>query len=352
MGDDSEWMKLPIDQKCEHKVWKARLNGYEEALKLFQRVEDEKSPEWGKYLGLIKTFVTDSNAVAQLKGLEAALAFIENAHIAGKTTGEVVSGVVNKVFNQPKARAKELGMDICLMYIEIEKAEMVQEELLKGLDNKNPKIMVACTKTITKALSEFGSTIISLKPVVNVLPKQFESRDQAVRNEAKLLAVEIYKWIRDALRHSLQSINSVQLKELEEEWVKLPPSPPKQTRFLRSQQDLKAKFEQQAQGGDNSEAMDLLPVELQVEVLKYVGIMDLLNVEKAYGHMPSIRTPSLWREVKMYRIDDQYLPEVWEFMTKEVVGKDANVMLVTLAAKCLAGLATGLRKTFGPYAGQ
>lgn len=66
------------------KVWKARLNGYEEALKLFQRIEDEKSPEWGKYLGLLKRFVTDSNAVAQLKGLEAALAYVENAHVAGK----------------------------------------------------------------------------------------------------------------------------------------------------------------------------------------------------------------------------------------------------------------------------
>lgn len=65
-------------------VWKARLNGYEEALKLFQRISDERSPEWGKYLGLIKKFVTDSNAVAQLKGLEAALAFVENAHVAGK----------------------------------------------------------------------------------------------------------------------------------------------------------------------------------------------------------------------------------------------------------------------------
>lgn len=65
-------------------VWKARLNGYEEALKLFQRIADEKSPEWGKFLGLIKKFVTDSNAVAQLKGLEAALVFVENAHVAGK----------------------------------------------------------------------------------------------------------------------------------------------------------------------------------------------------------------------------------------------------------------------------
>lgn len=53
-------------------------------MKLFQKIEDEKSPEWGKYLGLIKKFVTDSNAVAQLKGLEATLAFIENAHVAGK----------------------------------------------------------------------------------------------------------------------------------------------------------------------------------------------------------------------------------------------------------------------------
>lgn len=64
-------------------LWKARLNGYEEALKLFQKIDD-KSPEWSKYLGLIKKFVTDSNAVAQLKGLEAALAYVENAHVAGK----------------------------------------------------------------------------------------------------------------------------------------------------------------------------------------------------------------------------------------------------------------------------
>lgn len=65
-------------------VWKARLSGYTEALQHFQRITDEKSPEWGKYQGLIKKFVTDSNAVAQLKGLEAALAYVENAHVASR----------------------------------------------------------------------------------------------------------------------------------------------------------------------------------------------------------------------------------------------------------------------------
>lgn len=64
--------------------------------------------------------------------------------------------MVTKVFNQPKARAKELGTDICLMYVEIEKAEVVQDELLKGLDNKNPKIVVACMETLRKALRSVG----------------------------------------------------------------------------------------------------------------------------------------------------------------------------------------------------
>lgn len=65
-------------------VWKARLSGYTEALEHFQRITDEKGPEWGKYQGLIKTFVSDSNSVAQLKGLEAALAYVENAHVASR----------------------------------------------------------------------------------------------------------------------------------------------------------------------------------------------------------------------------------------------------------------------------
>nr|XP_020441313.1 cytoskeleton-associated protein 5 isoform X2 [Monopterus albus] len=360
MGDDSEWMKLPIDQKCEHKVWKARLNGYEEALKLFQRIDDEKNPEWAKYLGLIKKFVTDSNAVAQLKGLEAALAFVENAHVAGKTTGEVVSGVVTKVYNQPKARAKELGIDICLMYIEREKAEVVQDELLKGLDNKNPKIVVACIETLRKALSEFGSKIVTLKPVVKVLPKQFESREKAVRDEAKLLAVEIYRWIRDALRPSLQNINSVQLKELEEEWVKLPSSPPKQTRFLRSQQDLKAKFEQQQAQGEQSDG------EEEVDTAAAMDPYELLEAVEILSKMPKDFYEKI--EAKKWQERKEALEAV-EALTKnpkldpgdygdlvralkKVVGKDANVMLVSLAAKCLAGLATGLRKKFGTYAGQ
>uniref|UniRef100_A0A8B9JJH3 Cytoskeleton associated protein 5 n=1 Tax=Astyanax mexicanus TaxID=7994 RepID=A0A8B9JJH3_ASTMX len=353
MGDDSEWMKLPTDQKCEHKVWKARLSGYTEALQQFQRITDEKSPEWGKYQGLIKKFVTDSNAVAQLKGLEAALAYIENAHLASRTAGEVVSGVVCKVFNQPKARAKELGSDICLMYIEIEKAEAVQEELLKGLDNKNPKIALACVEVLRRAISEFGSKVVTLKPVVKVLPKLFESREKAVRDEAKLLAVEVYRWIRDALRPPLQNINSVLLKELEEEWAKLPTSAPRQSRFLRSQQDLRAKFEQQQQnagdGGDEGDGeISYLFTIRSISVLNFYTI-DLNEAKKWQERKEALE--ALETLTKNPKLESGEYGDVVKALNK-VIGKDSNVMLVTIAAKCVAGLAAGLRKKFSTYAGH
>ncbi|TRY98082.1 hypothetical protein DNTS_023531 [Danionella cerebrum] len=292
MEDDSEWKKLPIDQKCEHKIWKARLCGFEEALKLFNTITDEKSPEWGKYLGLIKKFVTESNAIAQLKGLEAALAYIENAHVAG---------------------------------------------------------------------NEFGSKIITLKPVVKVLPKLFESREKAVRDEAKLLAVEIYRWIRDALRAPLQNINSVQLKELEEEWVKLPTSAPKQTRFLRSQQDLKAKFEQQAAGddeadGDNEDEAEAVQVD-SYELLEAVEILSKLpkdfyeKIEAKKWQERKEALEAVETLTKNPKIESGDYGDLVRAL-KKVIGKDTNVMLVSTAAKCLAGLATGLRKKFGTYAGH
>uniref|UniRef100_A0A8C5SD62 Cytoskeleton associated protein 5 n=1 Tax=Laticauda laticaudata TaxID=8630 RepID=A0A8C5SD62_LATLA len=248
------------------------------------------------------------------------------------------------------------------MFIEIEKGEVVQEELLKGLDNKNPKIIVACIETLRKALSEFGSKIIALKPIIKMLPKLFESREKAVRDEAKLLAIEIYRWIKDALRPPLQNINSLQLKELEEEWVKLPSSTPKQSRFLRSQQEMKAKFEQQqAAGGDadggGDDGDEDVPQVDAYELLEAVEILsklpkdfyDKIEAKKWQERKEALEAVEVL--VKNPRLEAGDYADLVKAL-KKVVGKDTNVMLVALAAKCLAGLASGLRKKFGQYAGH
>ncbi|XP_014669251.1 PREDICTED: cytoskeleton-associated protein 5-like [Priapulus caudatus] len=248
MGDD-EWIKLPTEEKVLHKVWKARVAGYEEAMQMFARARDDKAPEFGRYLGLLKKFVVDNNIVAQEKGLDAVLSFLENAHhtLSAKTVGEVISGIVAKCLNA-RARTKEKGQEVIMIYIELEKHELVMEELIKGLANKQPKIVTACLETIKMAVRGFGSKTFQLKPVVKLIPSLLEDRDKDVREQTKQLTVEVYRWIGGAVKPQLANIKPVQ--------------------FL------------------------------------------------------------------------------------QIIAKDTNVMVVAAAAKCLAGLAAGLRKKFSPYAGQ
>lgn len=191
--EDTEYKKLPVDERCVHKLWKARLDGYEELIKIFRGIDDEKAPEWNKYLGLMKKLVVDSHAMAQERGLEATLIFVENAGNAGKTVGEVVSGLVTKCFSAPKAKIKDLAFQITLMYIEIEKHEATVDELVKGLDAKNPKIVSATVSVLTQALREFGSKVIGIKPFIKKIPVLLTDRDKNVREETKLLTIEIFR---------------------------------------------------------------------------------------------------------------------------------------------------------------
>lgn len=194
MAEDTEYKKLPVDERCVHKLWKARVDGYEEAAKIFREIDDEKSPEWMKFVGLIKKMVVDSNAMAQEKGLEAALIFVENCGHAGKTVGDVMSGIVQKCIAAPKAKTKDLSVQVTLMYIEIEKHEAVLEELVKGMEHKNPKIVSACVACTTLALKEFGSKVVNVKPLIKKLAPLMSDRDKAVREEGKQLAIEIYRY--------------------------------------------------------------------------------------------------------------------------------------------------------------
>lgn len=198
--EDEEYKKLPPEEKCIHKLWKARVSGYEEVTILFRQIDDEKSPEFSKYLGLVKKFVVDSNAMGQEKGLEATLTYVENYAHAGKTVSEVMSGVVTKCIAAPRTKTRELALQLTLMYVEIEKYEAVQEELMKGMDLKNPKIVTACVNACTLALREFGTKIINVKPLLKKISTLLTDRDKAVRDETKLMVIEMFRWIGGALR--------------------------------------------------------------------------------------------------------------------------------------------------------
>ena len=58
---------------------------------------------------------------------------------------------------------------------------------------------------------DFGPKVVQLKPIVKQMQRLLEDRDKIVREEGKLLVVEIYHWIGAALRPQLSSLKPVQV---------------------------------------------------------------------------------------------------------------------------------------------
>ncbi|VDI52331.1 cytoskeleton-associated protein 5 [Mytilus galloprovincialis] len=334
MGDDSEWLKLPAEEKCQHKTWKARLAGYEEVTKIFSQQTDPKSPEFQRYAGLMKKFVTDTNAVAQEKALDAVLAFVENAAVASRVTADVVSGVIAKCLGAPRQKTKDKGIEIVLMFIEIEKPDVVQECLLQGTENKNPKIVVGSIQLLRMALHDFGYKVMPIKPVMKILPKLL---------------------LKTRPRTFVEQLSNTNVTELEGEFEKLGNEKAQQQRFMRSQQDLKAKMEEAAatageEGGDDGgeeeeEAIDPYELMPSVDILKQLpaDFFDKIEAKKWQERKEAL--DALLKLVQNPKIENGDFGPLVKCISK-VIAKDTNVILVGIASRCLTGLAIGLRKSF------
>ena len=58
---------------------------------------------------------------------------------------------------------------------------------------------------------DFGNKIMPIKPLVPKLPKLLEDRDKQVREEAKQLIIEIYRWIKQAIKPQMSNFNAIQV---------------------------------------------------------------------------------------------------------------------------------------------
>lgn len=69
-----------------------------------------------------------------------------------RTVSDVAPGLIGKCLNG-RAKMREKAFEILLMFIEIEKHVEIEEELIKGLENKQPKIVQSCLEVLRKGLS-------------------------------------------------------------------------------------------------------------------------------------------------------------------------------------------------------
>ena len=282
----------------------------------------------------------------------------DSADLEGlRSRSATITPIVEKGLSSAKAATKQSSVEALLLYVEVEgKADALLEDLLQGLSNKQPKIVAATLSALTALYHAYGVKIIEPKPPLKALPKVFGHADKTVRAEASNLAVELYRWLREAMKTTFwNDLKPVQQQDLEKlfEVVKSEPAP-KQDRLLRSQQAAK---EAAPAGNEDAEAEDE-----EVEEAPEVEAFDLAEPVDVIKKMPSDFHERLasakWKDRKetldefyevanTERIQDGHYDEVIQGLAKSM--KDSNVAVVTVAANCITVLAKGLRKGFAKY---
>ena len=121
---EEDFSVLSIADRLAHKNWKARVSAYESLIKTFQTTADDSDPAFKPYLNApdtLKKIVTDSNAVAQEKGVECVVNFVKFAgENAARTREVVVPALVDKCFGSARAGTKNQALELVLQYVEVE----------------------------------------------------------------------------------------------------------------------------------------------------------------------------------------------------------------------------------------
>lgn len=279
-----------------------------------------------------------------------------------RSRNQTITPIVEKGLTSTRAAIKQSAIEALLLYIELDKVDPIIEDLLPSLSSKQPKVIAAALAALTTIVHAYGIKVVDPKPVLKSLPKVFSHADKNVRAEASNLAVELYRWLREAMKTLFwNELKPVQQQDLEKlfEGVKQEPTP-KQERLLRSQQA--AVTAVAAQGGDEDvgaeeEEGEAEPAEFDAfDLAEPVDVVSKVP-EEFNDQMASTKwkdrkdaLDALFAVANVDRIKDGQFDDIVQALAKSM--KDANVAVVTVAANCVEVLAKGLRRSFGKYRGR
>ena len=367
MADGEEdFSQLELTDRCSHKNWKVRKEGYEEAARQFEKTPDESDPVFRPFLqdsGIWKAAAGDSNVAAQQEGLGALCAFLKygGQQGASRSRPQTIQPIYEKGLQSTRPAIKTNSIEALLLYVEIDKPDLVIDDLLPALSHKQPKVIAATLAALTAIYHNFGIRVVEPKPVLKSLPKVYAHADKKVREEAQNLTVELYRWLKEAMKPIFwNELKDVQQKDLEKlfEKVKAEPSP-KQERFTRAQQAQMATATPTVGDKVGGEAVVVEPEE---EEAVEVDAFDLAEPVDAYSKVPAdfheMISSTKWKDrkdtldaffnvVNTPRLKDGPYHEVVQALAKCM--KDANIAVVTVAANCIEKLAQGLRKGFAKH---
>jgi len=285
-----------------------------------------------------------------------------------KCATEVCKAIAEKAFTG-RPTNKQRGNEAFLAFVYAETGEQAVEGIATGFNHKTPKVVSSCVDSVREAIDIFGINTINVKFVAKLLPPLMEHSNADVRNATKALIVEMYKWLGEAIKPITESFKEVTKRELEatfEEWKGEKPRPKRLTKSKEEQGDNANDDdtgEHEENGGNeeevdqpNDDALDLAPeVDLLAKISQMKYEVDEGNKVDFYGALNCKK----W-SVKKQALDDitancegkKIISGDFTALVKElkrILAKEVNVNVTASAAKCVEGLAAGLRENFSSY---
>ncbi|KAK4053177.1 hypothetical protein OIV83_001912 [Microbotryomycetes sp. JL201] len=371
---DEDFVSLPVEQRLQHKSWKARLSAYTELCSVFSKTADEHDAAFQQFTGQdVREWLRDSNAVSQEKAVDAASTMVQYAgrQLARSIRPEVLPSVIEKCLGSTRAGTKNKAIELCLQLVEAEEdqADGVISDLAPGLDAKQPKVVAGVVSVLREMVKLFGPKTVNVKPILKLLPKIFAHADKNVRAEGSMLAIALHGYLGPALDPHLSDLKPVQVKELGDAFTAADAKGEgfgglKPTRFTRSQQREMAI--QQAQPESNDDAATDAPGDDTPETAEPEAPPDPFDFAEPVNVLSKLPedfdtnlSSTKWKERKELALEPllslvkapRLQPGNYDDLLRSLAGRmtDANVVCVALAANCMEAIALGLRSDFGRY---
>ena len=306
--------------------------------------------------------MADSNVAAQQEGIAALGAFLKGAgpQACTRTRAHAIPALVEKGLSSTRATTKSNALEALLLYVELDQAGPVIDEIMPTLANKQPKVIAAVLHALTAICHAYGCKTVDPKPILKVLPKVFGHADKNVRAEGQNLAVELYRWLREPMKAVFWAeLKPVQQQDLEARFEKVKDDPaPHQERLLRSQQEAAAAASTQTGHEEGSESADGFHGDDAPELDTFDLVEPVDVSSKIPGNLYENLASTTWKDrkdgldallivVNVPRIKDADFNDLVRALSKCM--KDANIAVVTVAANCVEALAKGLRAPFAKH---
>lgn len=356
---EEEYELLPLDERLQHKLWKARVHGYNELIKIVENnPSDDTIKSIIKNSEKLKKMVTDSNVVAQETGVKFLNLLLKNlgTDTCMSTRDVVVPGIVEKCLTSSRQGTKSEAIESLLLYVELDTPDGVIELMIPSLSAKLPKLVSAAIKAINEIYLQFGCPIVDPKLILSQIPKLFGHADKNVRTEASNLSVTIRSYLGENFDMIIfPNLKPIQQKDLSKLFNKIEPGI-KPTRILKKYAISIKDDDNDIEMTDHEILINDEPKNTVFDPYEFVDSVDVLS--KLPSDISERLNDTNWKErvevlneitpiFKVVKIEQ----DDYTYFINLMVGclRDVNLQVLTLATNIIIDLANGLKKNFEKY---